>query len=84
VVHDAVHPVVAVEEHRTRTDVLGEALRLLAEIQQGETALDGLDPGTLAGLTSDEPGSKDAYVRALLAGCEGELAARMLGRDGSG
>jgi exonuclease SbcD len=82
VVHDAVHPVLPVEEHRNRPDVLGEALRLLEEIQKGETTLQGMDPGTLASLASEEPGAVDAYVRRLLEGCDGELAARMLDRDG--
>lgn len=84
VIHDGVHPVLDTEEHRGRPDVLGEALRLMEKIRLGETSLEGLDPGTLAGLTSEERDAVDAYVRSLLQGAEGELAARVLGEDGGG
>jgi DNA repair exonuclease SbcCD nuclease subunit len=84
VVHDAVHPVVAVEEHRGRPDVLGEALRLIEEIRRGQATLEGLDPGTLAGFTPEGQDAVDAYLRSLLQGVDGEVAARMLGEDGGG
>jgi DNA repair exonuclease SbcCD nuclease subunit len=82
VIPDGVHPVLSVEEHRGRPDVLGEALRLLDAVSRGDVTLENLDPGTLAGITSNEPVAVSSYVRRLLDGAEGELAARMLGSDG--
>ncbi len=76
---DGVHPPVPVEEHRRRPDVLGEALRLLDAVRRGEERLDALDPGELAGLTSEDPRAVERYVRHLLDGVDGELAARLLG-----
>ncbi len=84
VLSDRVHPVVPVAEHRGRTDVLGEALRLIEQVRQGEARLGGVDRDALAGLAGDERRSVDAYVRRLLEGAEAELAARMLvSGDGS-
>lgn len=80
---DGVHPPVPVEEHRRRTDVLGEALRLLEAVRRGEEQVDGLEAGDLAGVGSDDPKVVESYVRRLLEGVDGELAARMLGADGS-
>jgi hypothetical protein len=82
VVADDVHPVIAIEEHRTRTDVLGEALRLCESIQRGTATLEHLDPGALAGVSSADPTALQGYVRRLLADAEGELAAQLL-EDGS-
>jgi hypothetical protein len=79
---DAVHPVIPVDEHRRRADVLGEALRLLQAVVRGEERLDGLDAGALAGVASDDPEAVHAYVRRILEGVDGELAARMLGSGG--
>jgi exonuclease SbcD len=73
------HPVVRVEDHLGRTDVLGTALRLLEDLRRGHTVL-GLPVEGLAGL--DHPDAMDpvAYVQSLLEGAEGELIARMLER----
>jgi DNA repair protein SbcD/Mre11 len=78
VVTDGVHPVVPIEEHRTRTDVLGEALRSAEAIRRSERTLQSLDPSTLVGITSDDPAVVAAYVRGLLADADGELAAHLL------
>jgi len=74
---DEVHPVVDVEEHRLRTDVLGEALRLARAVQRGEERLP-VEPTDLVGVTSDDPAVAQAYARGLLDGAEGEIASRML------
>lgn len=76
---DGVHPLVPVEEHRRRPDVLGDALRLLEAVRRGEEAVEELDPADLVGAPSDTPGQVAAYVRRLLEDADGELAARMLG-----
>jgi DNA repair exonuclease SbcCD nuclease subunit len=81
IVADGIHPVVPVEEHRNRPDVLGEALRLLEAVRRQEVTLPSPDPGMLAGVTSDDPRAVDAYVRDLLDRVDGELTARMLGAD---
>ena len=74
------HPVVRVEDHLRRVDVLGTALRLLADVQRGQTTVPGLPVEELAGL--DRPDAMDAvaYVESLLEGADGELIARMLER----
>jgi hypothetical protein len=81
IVADGIHPVVPVEEHRSRPDVLGEALRLLEAVRRQEVKLPSPDPGMLAGVTSDDSRAVDAYVRELLDRVDGELTARMLGAD---
>ena len=73
-----VHPVIPVEEHRGRTDVLGEALRLAADIRAGRRTLPGLLADDLAGASGGTRDAVDAYVRELLDGMDGALAARML------
>jgi hypothetical protein len=78
VITDGVHPVVPIEEHRARTDVLGEVLRLSDTIRRGERTLTTLDPSTLVGVTSDDPVVVAAYVRGLLVDADGELAAHLL------
>jgi len=78
VVADGVHPVLSLDEHRGRIDVLGEALRLAAAVRRGESRIAGLDAGDLAGVTSDDPAAVDRYVRDLLADIDGEIAARLL------
>ena len=80
---DGVHPPIPLDEHRGRTDVLGEVLKL-ADAARREEATLGIDAGDLAGVTSTEPVAVQAYVRRLLEGTDGELAARLLGLDGSG
>lgn len=81
VIADRVHPLVPVEEHRVRGDVLGASLRLAEAIRRGETRLDGLDPAALAGVAGDDPALVDAYVRELLTDTDGELASRLLGSE---
>jgi exonuclease SbcD len=78
VVTERVHPLLALDEHRERVDVLGEALRLAGAVSRGEARLAGLEPGDLVGLTSDDPAAVDRYVRGLLDGVDGEIAARLL------
>lgn len=78
VVADAVHPVIPIEEHRMRTDVLGEALTLVESIRNGSATLEHLDAGDLAGLGSSDPAAMRAYVRRLLADADGEVAAHLL------
>ena len=73
-----VHPVIPLDEHRGRTDVLGEALRLAAEIRSGRTRLPGLGADDLAGAPGANREAVDSYVRDLLDGMDGALAARML------
>ncbi len=75
---DAVHPVVPLDEHRPRTDVLGEALRLCGDLRRGESVLAHLEPGALAGLGSSDPAAMHAYVRRLLSDADGEIAAHLL------
>ena len=84
VVAEGAHPVLAVEDHRRRTDVLGEALRLLEAVRRGEARLGGLDPSALATATSDDPRAVESLVRELSAGTDGELAARLLGLEDGG
>jgi exonuclease SbcD len=78
VVADAVYPAVALDEHRLRTDVLGEILRLVGDVRRGESSLATLERSDLVGLASEDPARQDAYVRSLLDGADGELASRML------
>ena len=75
------HPVVRVEDHLGRVDVLGTALRLLEDVRSGRAAVPGLQVEELAGL--DRPDAMDAvdYVRSLLEDADGELVARMLERE---
>lgn len=73
-----VHPVLELDEHRERIDVLGAALRLAQALRSGETVLRGLDPGDLVGLTADDPAAVARYVRDLLSGTDGDIAARLL------
>ena len=72
------HPGSPVDAHRLRIDVLGEALGLAESSRRGEESLPGLDGSALVGLTSEDPGAVQAYVRRLLDGVDGELAARLL------
>lgn len=72
----SVHPRVRVEDHLSREDVLGQALRLIARVRSGEDVLSGLLPERLIGL--DESGGLDEYVGRLLESAEGEVLSRML------
>jgi exonuclease SbcD len=81
---DGVHPVIPVEEHRARRDVLGEVLRLAEAVRRGEARIPGLDAADLAGLTAESAEAQDRYVRRLMEGADGELTARFLGADGGG
>lgn len=83
VLADGVHPVFPIEEHRSRTDVLGEALRMVEEIRGGDPRLGSVDPSDLAGAPSDDAKEIAAYVRSLLSDADGEVAARLL-EDASG
>lgn len=82
VVADRVHPVVPVEIHRGRVDVLGESLRLLDEVRTGAHRFDAVDAGALAGAPGEDPAAVDAYVRRLLDDVDGEVVARFLGIEG--
>lgn len=70
-----VHPPVSADERRARTDVLGEALRLLDEVRDGSARLD-VDASRLAGRPPD--GELDRYLRRLLDDAEGDLLTRMI------
>lgn len=83
VVADAVHPVIPIAEHRLRTDVLGEALRLTEAVRTGDVSIEHLLQGTLAGPEAENAASSRAYVRKLLQGIDGELAMRLMEDPGS-
>jgi DNA repair exonuclease SbcCD nuclease subunit len=74
---EGVHPVLALCEYAARVDVLGEALRLCDAVRRGDSKLD-LAVGDLAGVPGDDPRVLEEYVRELLEGAEGELAARLV------
>lgn len=78
VVADGVHPVLSLEEHRLRTDILGEALRLAESVREGRQSIDHLFEGTLAGAPTEDRVALRIYIQELLSGADGELAARML------
>jgi hypothetical protein len=78
VMADGVHPVLSLDEHRARVDVLGEALRLAGAVRRGDARLPALDPGDLVGVGSEDPEALERYVRDLLEGMDAELAARLL------
>lgn len=78
--HD-VHAPVDPAAHQDRTDVVGEALRLMARIQSGEEpgvagAL-GISPEELAGAGTRDP---EAYLRQILEGQEPALLEALLER----
>jgi DNA repair exonuclease SbcCD nuclease subunit len=77
VLAEGVHPVLSLGEHAARVDVLGEALRLCEAVRRGGTRL-GIGPGDLASMGADDALGVDGYVRDLLEGADGELAARLL------
>jgi DNA repair exonuclease SbcCD nuclease subunit len=77
-----VHPVLSLREHAARVDVLGEALRLCAAVRRGDAKLD-VGAGDFAGIPSDDSSTVDDYVRDLLEGAEGELAARLVETPGT-
>ncbi|MEQ1858295.1 MAG: DNA repair exonuclease [Longimicrobiales bacterium] len=79
---EGVHPVLAIREYAARVDVLGEALRLCDAIRSGRAKLD-VAAADLAGLDGDDTRSVEQYVRALLEGADGELAARLVETPGS-
>jgi DNA repair exonuclease SbcCD nuclease subunit len=74
----AVHPVIDLDEHRARTDVLGEALRLAERIRSGKAALPTVLPDDLAGVPSATTEAVQDYVRSLLDDIDGEIAARLI------
>lgn len=61
---------------RDRTDILGESLRLVERIRQGESVL-AVEPAELAGYDADRDGPVAAYVRRLLRESDRELIARL-------
>jgi DNA repair exonuclease SbcCD nuclease subunit len=77
-----VYPVLSLREHAARVDVLGEALRLCEAVRRGETKLD-IGAGDLARMGADDSLGVEGYVRDLLAGADGELAARLLETTGT-
>ncbi|MDZ7778573.1 MAG: DNA repair exonuclease [Gemmatimonadota bacterium] len=83
VITDGVHPVIPIDEHRTRTDVLGEALRLAADVRAGRAVLADIGADELAGAPGTAGDAVADYVRELLHGIDGELAARLLDDAGS-
>jgi hypothetical protein len=72
----AVHPVVAMGEHRAREDVLGEALKLVDEVRGGGSL--PVSPDELAGFEGRDGEGLDDYVRSLLESAEGEVLSRLL------
>lgn len=78
VLAEAIHPVLALDDHRQRVDVLGEALRLASALRRGDARLDGLAGGALAGVSGDDPTTIGRYVSDVLREADGELAARLL------
>jgi hypothetical protein len=82
VIADRIHPVIPIDDHRVRTDVLGATLRLVESVRRGEQRVITLAHGSLGGVTSQDPAVVDAYVRELLQDADGELAARLLGSEG--
>lgn len=77
-----VHPVLPIGEHRMRVDVLGEALRLAEALQQGTHTLPDSGLGELLGFDPTLHGDVERYVRTVLKGVDGELAALLL--EGTG
>ena len=75
------HPVVHVAEHRGRADVLGSALRLLADVRAGRATVPGLQVEELAGLDRADAGDPAEYLASLLEDADAELLARMLNPD---
>jgi DNA repair exonuclease SbcCD nuclease subunit len=79
-----VHPVVPLDEHRARVDVLGEALRLAESVRNSEGRLRSVESEHLAEGTLDDEASVDNYVRELLEEADSELAARLLTEESGG
>lgn len=73
---DGVGPVVDLRQEAERTDVLGEALRLLGRLHGGEPVLDVAED-ELAGYDAERDGSVHAYIRRLLADVDRDLVARL-------
>ncbi|MEZ4415989.1 MAG: DNA repair exonuclease [Gemmatimonadota bacterium] len=65
-VWSSTHPVLRVEDHLDRDDVLGEALRLIANLEAGKESLSRVDPGELAGCDEPAGARRDDYLRSLL------------------
>lgn len=75
VIADRVHPVVRVEDHLDREDVLGFALRLVRAARLGEGLPEGLEGELAAGALSLE--ELAGYVSEVLQDAEGELLSRL-------
>jgi DNA repair exonuclease SbcCD nuclease subunit len=78
VVADDVHPIIPLDEHRGRTDVLGEALRLAEALRRSGDGLPQITTGDFAAVLAGGDGDLGRYVRELLRGADGELATRLL------
>lgn len=72
----SVYSLERVEDHLSREDVLGQALRLVRGVRSGEVTLTDLGCEHLIGV--EDPGTLAAYVRDLLDTGEEEVLARML------
>lgn len=75
--NQGVHPMVRLEEHKSRRDTLGETLRLTEAIQD-ETEKLPVSEDDLAGFDPKRDGSPGAYIRRLMAGAGEEITLRML------
>jgi DNA repair exonuclease SbcCD nuclease subunit len=73
---DRVHAPIPLEERRRREDVLGLALRLLADVRESDAHLPRVETGELAG--APDPSTAERWMRRVLDGADGELAARFL------
>ncbi len=73
-----VHAVVQVQEHLDRSDVLGEALRLIGRSARGEEALPDLPDHEIAALSLGDIGDRTAYLTGLLEGAQEDVLARMV------
>jgi phage FluMu protein gp41 len=82
---DQLTPTTTAEAYASRTDVLGEALRLVATLadQTGPSpsVMLGLSNDDLLGLASEAGEELDTYLRALLKGGETQLLEALLRTD---
>lgn len=72
-----VGPVVDLGREAQRTDVLGEALRLLGRLHGGEPLLD-VGEEELAGYDAERDGTVHGYIQRLMADVDRDLVARLL------
>ena len=74
----AVRPLVRVDEHEGRPDVLGAVLELAKEVAAGDSGRLGLGPADFRGFDPNRHGALDAYLARLLKGGEEEIVSKML------